>query len=404
MKKVALSLAGVLAAAAFAPEASAIPAFARQTGMACSACHAQHFPVLNGFGRAFKSAGFTMMGAQEKVEGEHLSIPAQMNFGQLLKVRYQKTNGATNNEVAGASTNSGQWQFPDEYALFVGGRMADNGTVKVGVMAENALGGTPAGIAAGLRTPVVIDLDSASVSVIPFTTDSLGPFYGYTETSNGTNRAIRWAEHRKEISAMQYVGLGASPKNAAGANEGSTGIAFVFHNDMGYVNYTRYNPAFASNGAQTATAIELALTPTIADFATVMTVNILSGSAHSNTEAAKRDYKGTGFTAQGHGEVAGMETGLYATYAKGSAGGVFGDAKAMTLGADFTVIPHALSLGAAIRTATKTDGVTSDNATTFTAVYDLAQNIAIVANYTKYATVQGADGDALFTGMLEAAW
>jgi hypothetical protein len=64
MKKVALTLASVMAAAAFAPEASAIPAFARQTGMACSACHQQHYPVLNGFGQAFKSAGYSMMGSQ----------------------------------------------------------------------------------------------------------------------------------------------------------------------------------------------------------------------------------------------------------------------------------------------------------------------------------------------------
>ena len=394
MKKVALSLAGVLAAAAFAPEASAIPAFARQTGMACSACHAQHFPVLNGFGRAFKAAGFTMMGSQEKVEGDHLSLPAQMNFGQLLKVRYQKSNGTVPAaEVKGATTNSGQWQFPDEYALFVGGRMADNGTVKVGVMAENALGGTAAGIVAGLRTPVVIDLDSASVSVIPFTTDALGAFYGYTESSNGVNRAIRWAEHRKEISAYQYVGIG---QGAA------TGLAFLARNDMGYINYTRYNPEFASNGAQTASAIELALTPTIADFATVLTLDILSGKAHVGTTAGKADYKGTGFTAQGHGEVAGMETGLYMTYAKGDVAGAFGDKTATTFGADFTVIPHTLSIGAAIRSASNA-GV-NDNATTFTAVYDLAQNIAIVANVTKYSKVQGANGDNLFTGMLEAAW
>ena len=393
MKKVALSLAGVLAAAAFAPEASAIPAFARQTGMACSACHAQHFPILNGFGRAFKAAGFTMMGAQEKVEGEHLSLPANMNFGQLLKVRFQKTNGATNGEAKGRTTNSGQWQFPDEYALFVGGRMADNGSVKVGVMAENALGGTAAGIVAGLRTPIVVEMDAAKLSVIPFTTDSLGAFYGYTESSNGINRAIRWAEHRKEISAYQYVGLG---------NGAATGLAFVAHTDMGYVNYTRYNPEFASQGAHTATAIELALTPTIADFATVLTLDIMSGKANVGTTGTQADYKGTGFTAQGHGEVAGMETGLYMTYAKGDAAGAFGDKSATTFGADFTVIPHTLSLGAAIRSASSA-GV-SDNATTFTAVYDLAQNIAIVGNYTKYSKVQGANGDQLFTGMLEAAW
>ena len=76
MKKILLSMAGVLAATAFAPEASAVPAFARQTGMACSACHYQHFPLLNGFGRAFKASGFTLMGAQGRIEGDNnLSIP-----------------------------------------------------------------------------------------------------------------------------------------------------------------------------------------------------------------------------------------------------------------------------------------------------------------------------------------
>ena len=124
MKKVALSLAGVLAAVAFAPEASAIPSFARQTGMACNACHQQHFPVLNGFGQAFKAAGYTMMGAQEKVEGEHISIPSVLNGSMLLKARYQKssTTGAAADAVGGHTTNSGQWQIPDEFSLFFGGQ------------------------------------------------------------------------------------------------------------------------------------------------------------------------------------------------------------------------------------------------------------------------------------------
>src|SRR3990167_6308378 len=94
MKKIVLSLASVLAATAFAPEAMAIPAFARQTGMACNACHAQHFPILNSFGRAFKASGYTMMGAQGKVEGEHLSLPDTLNMSMIVKLRYQDNNQA----------------------------------------------------------------------------------------------------------------------------------------------------------------------------------------------------------------------------------------------------------------------------------------------------------------------
>ena len=39
-------------------DAHAVPSFARQTGLACSACHTV-FPELNAFGRAFKLHGYT---------------------------------------------------------------------------------------------------------------------------------------------------------------------------------------------------------------------------------------------------------------------------------------------------------------------------------------------------------
>jgi len=122
MKKIVISLAGVLAATAFAPEAAAVPAFARQVGMACTACHAQHFPVLNSFGRAFKAGGYTMMGAQGKVEGDHLSIPDTLNASIIMKIRTQKDN-RTASTVASTARNSnaqdkfGQLQFFDEFAL-----------------------------------------------------------------------------------------------------------------------------------------------------------------------------------------------------------------------------------------------------------------------------------------------
>jgi len=414
MKKVALSLAGVLAAATFAPEASAVPAFARQTGMACSACHAQHFPILNGFGRAFKAAGFTMMGSQEKIEGDKISLPANLNFGVLAKVRFQKSNGNTAKPVDnrgglvdGADTNDGQIQFPDEYSLFWGGRVADTGLVKVGTMTEfdAAFGGT-----LGLRIPVVVDLDSVKLSVIPYATDALGPFYGYSESSTGVTRGIRWAEHRKEISAHQYVGMG------AGA---ATGIALVAHTDMGYINVSRWSPNLwylgdASSGARPeSTALSIAATPTIGDFAIVAGVDYLTGSSLENDgfgNYTRLDTNAVGASAQAHGELAGMEAGFYASWAKAAAGAESlyatnpGAKKAFALGADVTVIPHTLSLGAAYRGASNGKAGSNDDAVTLTAVYDLAQNVAFHADWTSYKDDQGTDGDSLFTGMLEAAW
>jgi len=420
MKKVALSLAGVLAAATFAPEASAVPAFARQTGMACSACHAQHFPILNSFGRAFKAAGFTMMGSQEKIEDDKISLPANMNFGALIKVRFQKSNGNTvkpvdnrGGLVDGADTNDGQIQFPDEYSLFWGGRVADTGLVKVGTMTEFD---AREGASLGFRIPVVVDLDSVKLSVIPYTTDALGPFYGYSESSTGVTRGIRWAEHRKEISAHQYVGMG------AGA---AAGIALVAHTDMGYINVSRWAPnIWFGDGASArpeSTALSIAATPTIGDFAIVAGVDYLTGSSLTNDDGGndgpglgasfqRKDTNAVGASAQAHGEVAGMEAGFYASWAKAAAGAESlyatnpGAKKAFALGADFTVIPHALSLGAAYRGASTGAAGSNDDAYTLTAVYDLAQNVAFHANWTSYKEDQGSNGDSLFTGMLEAAW
>ncbi|MCL2430275.1 MAG: hypothetical protein FWD12_13680, partial [Alphaproteobacteria bacterium] len=55
-------IATALPASAFltaAPTALAVPSFARQTGMACEACHTV-YPELTHFGRVFKANGYTL--------------------------------------------------------------------------------------------------------------------------------------------------------------------------------------------------------------------------------------------------------------------------------------------------------------------------------------------------------
>ncbi|MGC2164847.1 MAG: hypothetical protein WA632_02400, partial [Gallionella sp.] len=198
MKKMLLALTGLASLMLFMSEAAALPAFARQTGMACSACHQQHFPVLSKFGRAFKASGYTMMGAQGKVEGEHLSIPDTLNAAILLKARYQKSNqAATPNKIANGlpnDVNDGMLQFGDELSLFFGGRVGEN----IGVLFEGNTVGTP--LMAGLKMPIMFDVGDAKLSVIPFTTDALSVQYGYELSSGGVMRANRWAEHRRETS------------------------------------------------------------------------------------------------------------------------------------------------------------------------------------------------------------
>ena len=420
MKKIVLSLAGVLAATAFAPEAAAVPAFARQTGMACTACHAQHFPILNSFGRAFKASGYTMMGAQGKVEGDHLSLPDTLNASIVMKLRYQDDNTAGPvgaSDAVAQNAGGGQLQFFDEFALLFGGRVADN----VGFLLEAQMIST-APLAAGFKMPFVFDVGGAKLSVIPFTTDALGVQYGYEQSSGGVFRANRWAEHRREVSAVQYL----ADRLGGGA---ATGVAFAASNDMGFINLTKWdashlpspNSDAGAGGDLDSNYVRIAATPTVGNWAMVVGLGKMSGSSFSNITAAKLDTDQTFFDFQAQGEVAGKELGVYFQHAKaprtlagnaysGAAGGVGNpDKKATTIGADYTVIPHALSIGAAYRNADSGAAATvnGDDAWTVTAVYDLYQNVAFHLNYSSYSgSAHNAVGAVknLTTLMLEAAW
>lgn len=417
MKKIILSLAGVMAAVAFAPEASALPAFARQTGMACSACHNQHFPVLNGFGRSFKAAGYTMMGAQEKIEGEELSIPATMNAAILAKIRYQKDNTASG-KAAGTDPNgvgAGQLQFGDEFSMFFGGRVAEN----IGFLFE---GNTvnPGALLAGFKFPIMHDIGSVKVAVTPFTTDALGVQYGYELSSGGVMRANRWAEHRRETSAIQY--------NADRGVDGgaATGVVVSAQNEMGFIAATKWAPSFGmgSNGASVnsydmrSTYVRAAATPTIGDWAMVVGFGAMNGTSGTGAvTAAVVDTKQAFFDLQAQGAVGGNELSVYVQSANAPVtanGNAYNDKnvtarKATTIGADYSVIPHTLHVGAAVRKAQNggATGSNGDDATTFTVVYDLVMNVALHLNHSAYSGSSRTAATAVkrqTTLMLEAAW
>lgn len=458
MKKVIFSLAVVLAAVVFVPTASAIPSFSRQTNLTCQSCHAQHVPILNGFGQAFKAAGYPMMGTtQGKVEGDRLSIPNTLNASMRLKARYQKSNGANTDAIPGDTTNSGQWQVPEEFSLFFGGRIAEN----VGFFFEGNTSATR--LISGFRLPAALSVNNAKLSAIPYMTDALGASYGYEQASTGAVRNVRWAEHRREISAQQYVGTDGA----------ATGVAFVGQNDIGYINLSRWAPAFMARAgaAQTLRSnyLRIAATPTVStatkgDWSMHIGAQFWSGSNYAYDSLTPVTYTATAIPGtltpsggprlvpvdtratavdfQAFGQVAGKDLGIYATWAKAPAGtptqpnilnvGNVGgnpagpaeptmyrvnDRKAWTIGAEYSLIQYTLHIGAAYRRAnsggsTGALGIVgdnpTDNATTLTFVYNISQNAEIHLNHsvysgTLYSTPQ-PNGNRLTTLMLETSW
>lgn len=83
--KVIFSLAIMCAVASVAPSAAyAVPSFARQTGLQCSACHTA-YPQLNAFGREFKLNSYSFDGGDSKLPP--IAFMAQPSFTHTQKAQ-----------------------------------------------------------------------------------------------------------------------------------------------------------------------------------------------------------------------------------------------------------------------------------------------------------------------------
>lgn len=111
--------------------AAAVPSFARQTGMACEACHTV-YPELTHFGRMFKANGYILdnvkqvqdVGSKreqllELAQIPPLSIMAQISYTQLKK----PLPDIANVNIPGEAQN-GTAGFPQQLSLFYAGKIA----------------------------------------------------------------------------------------------------------------------------------------------------------------------------------------------------------------------------------------------------------------------------------------
>lgn len=428
MKKVALSLAGVLAAAAFAPEASALPVFARQTGMACNACHFNHFPLLNGFGRSFKSSGFTLMGAQGKVEGDNLSLPDRLNMAVLTTAAYEKTSGTVGPSAAWALPGSG-----GELSLFFGGKIAEN----AGFLSELGTTGAAAALGAA-KLPMMFDVAGAKVGLVFDTNGGQGPAHSFELLNTGAVNVHKIVSrgHETVYSAAQWLGT----------NFASSGASLVAQHDIGFINISKYDAAPVGVGAG-ATGLPLmyaraAYTGDIAGFDFGAGFQNWSGTTNGGqfggpiASIQAGNYKATAIDAQLQGELGGFSTGLYASYGTAPVGSLLGNggnvgggaavipgmalvgvamvgnavpniasAKSFNFGADVEVA-HGITAKAAIRLATAGSDGLSDNAIQLGASYQLAQNLELglihTSNSGNHWNGAAVVGKTVTTLMMEA--
>src|SRR3989454_6026866 len=97
------------------------PTYARQTGLACSACHT-HFPALTPTGRAFKLNGYVFR-RSESLEGKSPEGQQSLLLNLVAPVSLMFQTSYTSTKKALPGTQNGTVLFPDQLSLFTGGEI-----------------------------------------------------------------------------------------------------------------------------------------------------------------------------------------------------------------------------------------------------------------------------------------
>ncbi len=235
-----------LCMAGLAPTAQALPSFARQTGMSCSACHTI-FPELTTYGRTFKLNGYTTTNTDElkdasDADGTRLEINNTPPLAAMLQVAdvFVKNPALAGSASAGgpgtadmASDKSGSLEFPSQFSLFYAGRISPQMGAFVQVTYDSASG------TLGADNTDIRFADRIQVA----NTDLV---YGLTANNNPTvqdvfNTVPAWSFPYFTGHSAQTP-LASTQVESLGTNVGGLG-GYVFWNQLLYAEICAYRSA-----------------------------------------------------------------------------------------------------------------------------------------------------------------
>lgn len=130
----------IIACIAAIPAAHAVPSFARQTGMACEACHTV-YPELTHFGRLFKANGYTLDNLKpvrgvSATKSELLALTGLPPISVMVQASETWLNKAVPDGSGVGAAQNGTVAFPQQISLFYAGRIAP----KVGAFIQMTYG------------------------------------------------------------------------------------------------------------------------------------------------------------------------------------------------------------------------------------------------------------------------
>lgn len=236
----------LLAVAAMSGPALAVPSYARQTGMACEACHTV-FPQLTPFGREFKASGYTLFNTRkvQDIDQKKRSTLSLSEFPPLsMMVMASSSFGAKAND---ANSSKASTDFPQQLSLFYAGRIADNIGAFVQVTYDDQ-GGT-------------FGMDNADIRFADFATvNGHDVIYGISLNNNPTvqdlwNSTPAWSEPFIDSPNLQGPAAGTQIEGAMAQSVAGLS-AYTFIDDALYAEVGVYRSALqgasvANNGNTT---------------------------------------------------------------------------------------------------------------------------------------------------------
>ena len=222
--------------------AEAVPSFARQTGMACEACHTV-WPELTHFGRTFKANGYVLDNLKQvrdispqKAElldlasTPPLSIMLQAGYTQLAK----SVPDNSNPDLKGVAQN-GTLDFPQQVGIFYAGKIAPH----VGAFLQLTYDSGSGGI--GIDNT---DVRMADLVVLP---DDQSLIYGLSLNNNPTVQDL-W--NTTPAFGFPYAASASSVGSLAGTQiDGALGqsiaglTGYLFWNESLYAEFGLYRSA-----------------------------------------------------------------------------------------------------------------------------------------------------------------
>ena len=221
-----------------------VPSYARQTGLACSACHYQ-FLTLTPFGRKFKLNGYTLTNLPSLVEKDSTTNGGRLGLSPFSLLSAMVTAAVTHTKDEVPDTQNDAVALPQELSGFLAGRIAP----KVGLFSQFTYAGADG--AFGIDN---VDIRFANKTTVGGSTEMA---YGVTLNNNP---AVQDLWNTTPAWSFPFIGSEGAPGGAAaalidgGLSQNVLGLGgYTMVGSLVYAELSVYRSAFQGAAAPSST-------------------------------------------------------------------------------------------------------------------------------------------------------